>query len=338
MLSSVNTAVSAFSATYGPTLLSQKIIVGLNLLGYGITLAAPQFHYHVDLLGTGAFAVSTIPTLLQASKLPARLTLTSAAVAVWSTKLAGYLFYRVLQRGSDTRMDDVLSSPYYAAGFWIYSAAWGVVCSLPYSIGLSSTVAGSPLLVSAGLGIFGVGWAVETMADIQKYQFKQEQKQQKSSTPAFCDKGLWAITQHPNYFGNFVLWLGILVANANALYIPPPAATASIWQKLWGARRLSVALIGPMFMWNLFMSQANGTLLGDSFQAQREKLGYGTNPEYTRYIDGTSGLQASHSFESSSFVFPISFQYTTVFLCYFTSEHRNSIDHPKSNAVVSKKE
>ena len=264
-----------------PTLLSQQIILGANVLGFGMSLAQPHSHYHVDLLGTGAFALSTVPSLVAGSKVPARITWTSAAVATWSVKLASFLLYRVLQRGSDTRMDGIMDNPVYCAGFWAYSAFWGVLCSLPYSLGLATLNPGNPLLVKAGMGLFGVGLAIETAADYQKLQHK------KNHPDKFCNSGVWAYSQHPNYFGNFVLWLGILVSNASVLYTSPSGiVNPTLWQRLWAGRRFALALVGPAFMWRLFDVQARGILLSDNYQAQRKRFGYGTNPEYTMYIDG----------------------------------------------------
>ena len=79
-----NASVAVFQNA--PTFLSQQIIVGANLLGFGLSLAQPHSHYHVDLLGTGAFALSTVPSLLSLADssnkpLPARITWTSMAVA-----------------------------------------------------------------------------------------------------------------------------------------------------------------------------------------------------------------------------------------------------------------
>lgn len=275
-------AVGVVVYNNGPTLLSQQIIIGLNVLGFGMSLTQPHSHYHVDLLGTGAFALSTVPSLVAASKnaVPARIAWTSVAVATWSVKLASYLFYRVLQRGGDSRMDEIMENPVYCAGFWTYSALWGVLCSLPYSLGLATTSAGNPLFVKAGLGLFGVGLAIETAADYQKWQYKQKQPDK------YCDAGVWAYSQHPNYFGNMVLWMGILVSNASVLYSGAPVANPTLWQKVWASRRFALALVGPAFMWRLFDAQARGTMLSDSFEAQRKKYGYGTNPEYTKYIDG----------------------------------------------------
>jgi hypothetical protein len=63
----------------------------------------------VDLLGTGAFALSVIPQLLDPSA-NARVKLSASFVALWATKLPSFLFYRVIKNKHDGRLDGTLSS------------------------------------------------------------------------------------------------------------------------------------------------------------------------------------------------------------------------------------
>ena len=54
----------------------------------------------------------------------------------------------------------------------------------------------------AGVVLYAIGLTMESVSDVQKYIFKQRQ----SDKSAICDKGFFAWTRHPNYFGeiNFV--------------------------------------------------------------------------------------------------------------------------------------
>lgn len=88
---------------------SQKILAGVNLLGFWVSSVTPS-QLHLDLLGTGAFAAAAMPTLLKDGKTLPRVKLSSLAVTVWSIKLAGFLFYRVGKKGHDLRLDDMLST------------------------------------------------------------------------------------------------------------------------------------------------------------------------------------------------------------------------------------
>jgi len=69
--------------------------------------------------------------------------------------------------------------------------------------------------------------------------------------------------------------------------VEPVVPNASILKKLWGFKRVGLALLSPMFMWYLFSSQATGAMLAESFEAHRLRYGYGENEAFTKYIDDT---------------------------------------------------
>ena len=138
-------------------------------------------------------------------------------------------------------------------GFWFVSLLWGCVCSLPHSLGATSSY-NIPILQSpysiAGAVLFVVGFLTETTADFQKWMFKQ------SSPKQFCDVGVWSISQHPNFLGNLLLWSGIFLINAPALVDPPPpvateTTVASIFQNLWRFKRVALAALSPLFLYTL---------------------------------------------------------------------------------------
>lgn len=130
----------------------------------------------------------------------------------------------------------------------------------------------------------------EAASDLQKSIFKR-------SNPggAFCDAGLWRYSQHPNWFGNLMLWSGIFIMNApsfvDTVAASPSSGNRPWWARLtsnvWRYRRAAAACLGPMFMLYLFYGQATGSILPDAFEANRQKYGYGTDKSYTRYVDET---------------------------------------------------
>jgi protein-S-isoprenylcysteine O-methyltransferase Ste14 len=266
-----------------PFIQSAKIIVGTNLVGCLVTLLRPHFHWHVDLLGTGAFALAS---LAGSVSLNPRIRFSSWAVMIWSVKLASFLFYRVIQLEQDNRLTEILEVPSSAIGFWIVSTAWGILCSLPHSIGTTAIQSDShPIGLPLGAILFALGWGIETLADYQKWMFKQ-------GSSRFCNVGLWSISQHPNWLGNLTLWIGIFIMNASALVEPVSGIKNSrlfsgILSFVLCRQRLFIASIGPLFLCSLFYSQATGRLLGDALQATYKKYGYGVDPEYTHYIDTT---------------------------------------------------
>lgn len=287
----------------GPLWLGSAVIVAINALGWCISAVAPQCHYHVDFLGCIAFAVAAqvlslrfVPTtVIPTGGFNLRIWCSATAVTLWSVRLATFLLYRIIQKGHDGRVEGVLATPGWAAVFWIISAAWGVLCSLPYLLGTTSSVkvsASSVHQVALFMGaiLFAVGFATETVADYQKWTFKQ-----KHPSGQFCNVGLWSISQHPNWLGNLLLWSGIFVMNAPALIDPTAWSSSSsqfpylhrLWKRIWSVRRLALALLGPAFMWSLFHAQARGRMLGESLQATMDRYGYGNDPVFTKYVDTT---------------------------------------------------
>lgn len=245
-----------------------------NAVGLLISLFSGS-HKHLDLLGSGSFALAAIPTLLASSC--HRVFLSSTAVIVWGTKLACFLCFRAFKLKRDERLEGMLSTYQGATQFWTISLIWNIICSLPHILGTTSSKSGSPITLSIGTVMYILGLFTETRADIEKWIFKRH------NPGKFCNIGLWNVSQHPNFFGNLLLWLGILVMNSDSL-VEPVDSTRSIFRIMWGYKRLILSLLSPLFMWSLFNGQAKGDLT-NSVQLATKK--YGTDPAYEKYIGST---------------------------------------------------
>ena len=109
-------ASSLFNGT--PFWLSQKIFLGANSLGFLLSLVTTK-QFHVDLLGTGAFAAAVLPSLLSslnrtglgggtAAAAYTRILLSASAITMWSAKLVLFLLYRCVEKGGiDKRLLEV---------------------------------------------------------------------------------------------------------------------------------------------------------------------------------------------------------------------------------------
>lgn len=267
------TAAATSSAPPGPLTTSAKIFGAANLLGLGVSLATGS-HYHLDLLGTGAFAVAAAAT---AGGGELRQRASAAAVGLWSTKLATFLVYRVQHTTHDARLDDTLASTSGAVGFWTVSCLWGWLVSLPHTLAAATPVQARPPFGRAadiaGLLLFGLGLAVESVADWQKWTFKQDP----ANRGRFCDAGVWKASQHPNWFGNLTLWTGILLLNAPALLSPARSVPRR-------AGALLAAAGSPLFMVALFYGQASGAISNTVALAERR---YGDDPAFAEYVSST---------------------------------------------------
>ena len=56
-----------------------------------------------------------------------------------------------------------------------------------------------------GIAIWAIGFAIEFVADMQKFNFKNDPENKKR----MCTVGLWSVSRHPNYFGEALCWWGI---------------------------------------------------------------------------------------------------------------------------------
>jgi steroid 5-alpha reductase family enzyme len=94
----------------------------------------------------------------------------------------------------------------------------------------------------------------------------------------------WSVSQHPNFFGNLLIWIGILIINAPSLIEPTSVVVkspSSIFMQLWSFRRFGLALLSPLFMWTLFYGQASGSITNSVALAN---LKYGDDPNYKKYV------------------------------------------------------
>ena len=246
--------------------------LAMNAVGFAISLITGS-HLHLDLIGTGAFAVGALPGL--SSTVP-HVKYSSMAICLWSVKLASFLFYRASRVGHDMRLEETLESVSGTFLFWAVSVVWNICSSMPYLVGLwNQNHANASNVTSAGgwsrpLGglVFSIGFLIETIADGQKWFFKL------AHPGKFCGIGLWSISQHPNFLGNLLLWSGIYILN-----IPGALIGGGGW--CGSCFRLLAGLVSPVFLWNLFNGQAQGTFM-NSVQLAATK--YGNDPAYKAYL------------------------------------------------------
>ena len=74
-----------------------------------------------------------------------------------------------------------------------------------------------------GVPVWAVGVVFETVGDAQLAAYKRD-----PDRGPVMDRGLWAWTRHPNYFGDACLWWGIwLVGGAASGWLPALATVVS---------------------------------------------------------------------------------------------------------------
>jgi steroid 5-alpha reductase family enzyme len=127
-----------------------------------------------------------------------------------------YLFRRNHGKGEDWRY--VRMRKKYGAKFPIVSlftvfllqaaVMWVVSLPIQFAHGDDSPSIG-PIAVM-GLMVWLVGVAFESVGDAQLARFKKNP----ANAGKVMNTGLWALTRHPNYFGDAVMWWGIAIIAA----------------------------------------------------------------------------------------------------------------------------
>jgi steroid 5-alpha reductase family enzyme len=173
-------------------------------------------------------------------------------VFLWALRLGSFLTKRIHRQGKDDRFDGMRESFFRFLGFWVLQAITVWIVLIPVFLF-------DHIVSWFGLIIWVVGMCIESIADFQKYIFKNNTKNHQK----FIKSGLWKYSRHPNYFGEILCWVGVYVFS-------------SVW--LWG-------LISPLFIAFLLIFVSGIPLLEE--KAQRN---WGMKKSYIKYKQETSLL------------------------------------------------
>lgn len=250
-----------------------------------------------DLGGSANFFILALFTLLSGNTFYARNVVASVFVLIWSFRLGGFLFFRVLKTGKDGRFDEMRPYFFKFMGFWVFQLFWCWIVSLPVTILNSPNVAdpsaggGNVQFGTAkdivGVILFAIGFLFEAISDIQKYLYKSN----KPPKTSINDNGLWYFTRHPNFFGEILLWWGIYILALS------PASAHVVSSR--ARRALYASVVGPIFI-SLLLFFVSGLPLAEKPTAKRYYLlshgsnavESGANPwgAYKTYLNKTSIL------------------------------------------------
>ena len=100
--------------------------------------------------------------------------------------------------------------------------------ALPVFIIASNTSSKLSGFELAGLIIWGLAFAMETMADLQKLAFLQEMKKQGKQRQV-CNVGLWRFCRHPNYFAEWMVWNGLIIAAIPSWWALQSTENTLVW-------------------------------------------------------------------------------------------------------------
>ncbi len=195
----------------------------------------------------------------------ARTWLLLGIVSIWAVRLGTFLFRRVRAAGEDRRFRDIKPS------FARFLLAW-TLQGLWVSFTIAAALAAITSATRLDIGIFAlvgflvwlVGFGIEVIADRQKSMFHADPE----NADKFINVGLWSWSRHPNYFGEILLWIGVVI-----IAIP----VLSGWQLL--------TLISPVFV-TILLTRISGVPM---LEARADEK-WGGQAEYDDYKARTSLL------------------------------------------------
>ena len=224
-----------------------------------------QTEHYFDLTGSLSYITTVIVAMVLNPSLDIRDLIICAMILVWAVRLGSFLFWRIKKDGQDKRFIVMKTKFTWFLLTWTLGGLWVLVTMAAGLAALTSnTTVELGILGYVGITLWLFGFAVEVIADNQKRQFKKDP----NNRDRFITQGLWSWSQHPNYFGEITLWLGLALLTYPVL---------SGWQL--------VTLISPIFVY-LLLTRLSGIPTLDRLAKEK----WGSDSDYKAYVQATSKL------------------------------------------------
>jgi len=224
-----------------------------------------QTEHYFDLTGSLSYITTVIVAAALSPSLDIRDLIICTMILVWAVRLGSFLFWRIKKDGQDKRFIVMKTKFTWFLLTWTLGGLWVLVTMAAGLAALTSnTTVELGILGYVGITLWLFGFAVEVIADNQKRQFKKDP----NNRDRFITSGLWSWSQHPNYFGEITLWLGLALLTYPVL---------SGWQL--------VTLISPIFVY-LLLTRLSGIPTLDRLAKEK----WGSDSDYKAYVQATSKL------------------------------------------------
>jgi steroid 5-alpha reductase family enzyme len=167
----------------------------------------PAFRFKTDKLTDLSYSLTFIILTIIAiilSKFTILKSIVFMMIIAWGLRLGIFLFIRIRKMKRDKRFDGMRESFFRFLKFWVLQglAVWVILIPALFFINSNLTE-----VMWVGFIIWALGLILESTADFQKYNFKQNEK----NKDRFIQSGIWKYSRHPNYFGEILCWVGIYI-------------------------------------------------------------------------------------------------------------------------------
>jgi steroid 5-alpha reductase family enzyme len=190
-------------------LVGTAIVAGMMLLLWIVHLLIRNAAI-ADVGWAAGLAILAIYYALAGPGYPARKWAIASMAGFWGLRLAAYLLLaRVVGHSEEgryvqLRKDWKTSLPLRFLFFFEFQALLDVVLSLPFLLACLNLNAPLGVIEKTGAGVWLVAIIGEAFADQQLNKFKKDPANRGKT----FRRGLWRYSRHPNYFCEWLIWVG----------------------------------------------------------------------------------------------------------------------------------
>ncbi|MCB9813281.1 MAG: DUF1295 domain-containing protein [Pseudomonadales bacterium] len=135
-----------------------------------------------------------------------KLLISLCLITIWGIRLATHIYQRNKNKKEDPRYKKLRKNSYLKVFLIQGIFMWLISLPITNSIGVLSW------FNLIGIAIWSLGFYFESRADNELKTFINN----KNNRGKILQTGLWALSRHPNYFGEVTIWWGIWFLNFNS--------------------------------------------------------------------------------------------------------------------------
>jgi len=232
---------------------------------FGVALIGLQ----IALLGDGdllrKLAIAGVYLLIGLRMGIGALTMAKTTGVIFKTEFPRYVYRRMELAGKgENAVRAGMAAEILAQGF-----ANASVLALPgFMMAMNAEASIHPLEI-AGIGLWVIAYVLESTADLQKMKFIA------GNSGGVCNVGLWRYSRHPNYFSEWLVWTGIVIATIPSWMALQAVEPLHVWVVL------GAGAAGASAMLYITLVYLTGAIPAEYYSVRKR-------PEYKRYQETTN--------------------------------------------------